>query len=688
MLTITSIVLALCLIQYAQADDFVKVRPRSCYVNSPKEFLERYKKDHNALSCIAKTPRRDLSNELAYCECTYDGEGSITKILGFNAIVFGDFTTYGGEDILGRLAVQGNFNAPNYLVNANTIPVCYSKNIVPWGDLALAVGGNILSADTKVHGHWWAAGNGAAIELNEGCDSPAAVDIPFPFSDVLSDLLAMNERLATQTPDLFLSETGELTYNDNNSTNCYHVMTLAPCQRNPLNCLFLGQLSSPKAILFGIGNWNGPNKPYPSDGKVVNINVPVFNGDTFEIATDQPSEGANSCKLIWNFYPVDESGNYLSTGSFTIIRHTGSPFAGVVIAPLGNIIDGSSSVFEGAFIAKSYIWEQQNGVEIHDTPPCDYYHFCLPDVTTMASGINQESSSFTLSPAPPMTSTTTNQYSSDSSSMTSSTVTTTAPGINQESSSLTLSPAPLMTSITTNQYSSDSSSMTSSTVTTTAPGINQESNSFTLGPAPPMTSITNNQYSSDSSSMTSSTVTTTAPGINQESNSFTLSLAPLMASITNNQYSSDSSSMTSSTVTTTAPGINQESNSFTLSPVPSMTSILNNQYSSKSSIMTNSTTVPTTTTPGPESTSDATVHNTHIHHTYHHDHDHDHHWHDKDDDKDWHKKEDDEDWHKKDDEKDSHKKDDNEDWHKKDDNEDWHKKDNNEDWHKKDDNED
>ncbi|KAG2171652.1 hypothetical protein INT44_008822 [Umbelopsis vinacea] len=471
MLKITSIVVALCLIQYAQAA-VSKVPPRSCHVSSPKEFLERFKKDHNALSCVARTPRESFSDELAYCECTYDTEGSITKILGFNVIVFGDFTTHGGQDILGRLAIQGNFNAPNYLVNANTQPVCYAENIVPWDNLALAVGGNIISTDTKVHGHWWAAGSGAAIQLNENCNSPAKVDSPFPFSGVLSDLLSISERLSTQKPDLLLAEDGDLTLFDDISTNCYHIMTLSPCRRDPLVCFLLGQLSSPKAILFGIGNWNGPNKPYPSDGKVVIINVPVFNGDTFEIATNQPSQGADSCKLIWNFYPVDESGNYLSTGSFTIIRHTGSPFAGVVFAPLGDIIDGSSSVFEGAFFAKSYIWEQQNGVEIHDTPPCNNYHFCLPDVTTQPPEIEQQSFSTTPSSVPPMTSTTTNQYSSESSSMTSSTITTTATGINQESNIFPLGPFPLMTSPTTNQYSSESSSMTSSTTvpTTTTPG--------------------------------------------------------------------------------------------------------------------------------------------------------------------------------------------------------------------------
>jgi hypothetical protein len=240
------------------------------------------------------------------------------------------------------------------VVNANTKPVCYADSTVLWDDLALAVGGSIISTDTQVHGHWWTAGGGAAVELNEGCNSPATVDKPFPFSDVLSDIIILSQKLATQAPDLVLSEEGSLGFIDGGSTNCYHVMTLTPCHQNPLVCLLLDRLSSPKAILYGIGNWNGPSTPYPSDGKVLVINVPVFDGDTFEITTNQPSQGANS----------------------------GSPFTGVVIAPLGDVIDGSASVFEGSLYVKSYRWESTNGVEIYDTPPCDGYHFCIPDKTT------------------------------------------------------------------------------------------------------------------------------------------------------------------------------------------------------------------------------------------------------------------------------------------------------------------
>ncbi|CAO3691282.1 unnamed protein product [Umbelopsis ramanniana] len=440
----TLVVLAVSLLQYAVADDFVRVPWRNCTVIPPEWYQRRLRENPDALACQPQVPVSRLNEGLPFCECTYDGEGTLTKLLEFNAIVFGDFTTYGGQDILGRLAVQGNLNAPNYVVNANVKPVCYAQNVVPWDELALAVGGNIISTDTEVHGHWWTGGSGAAIELNEGCDSPAAVDTPFPFSDVLSDVLSMSQKIALQAPDLVLSEDGELQSLADISLNCYHVITLSPCSRDPLVCLLLNHYSSPNAILYGIGNWNGPSTPYPEDGKTLIINVPVYDGTAFEITTNQPSQGANSCKLIWNFYPVDTSGNYLSSGSFTIIRHTGSPFTGVVIAPLGDVIDGSSSVFEGSFFVKSYMWEHMNGVEIHDTPPCDNYHFCVPDVKTTNNDATfvpplTVSSTFDITTPFPITTSTAASSSETSTTGTSTTETSTTEASSETSTSTTTS---------------------------------------------------------------------------------------------------------------------------------------------------------------------------------------------------------------------------------------------------------
>ncbi|KAG2183184.1 hypothetical protein INT43_006179 [Umbelopsis isabellina] len=314
------------------------------------------------------------------CQCNDTAEGSWTKLLRFNAIVFQDFTTYGSQDILGRLAVGGNLNTPNYLVNANSGQQCYGTNTVPWDELALAVGGRILTPDVKVHGHWWTAGSGSAVELNAECNSPATLDTPFPFADVQQNLNLYSQKYAAVQPNLMINDDNSVTPLNTQSSACENAITLWPCYSHDLTtCIRNEDWSGPGRILYGQPNWNGPTNGYPNLDRLLIVNVPVFNGTTLDITTNQPSMGAASCSLLWNFYPVDNNGNYLDTGSFQLIRSTGSPFKGVILAPRADIIDGSSGVFEGSIVANSYRWQRQNGVEIHNTPACNGYHFCLPD---------------------------------------------------------------------------------------------------------------------------------------------------------------------------------------------------------------------------------------------------------------------------------------------------------------------
>ncbi|KAJ2964838.1 hypothetical protein NQZ79_g249 [Umbelopsis isabellina] len=313
------------------------------------------------------------------CQCNDPEEGSWTKLLQFNAIVFQDFTTFGSQDILGRLAVGGNLNTPNYLINANSGQQCYGTSTVPWDELALAVGGSILSSDVKVHGHWWTAGSGSAVELNAECDSPATLDTAFPFSDVQKNLIDYSREYAAVQPNLVINADDSVTLLNIQSSDCEHAITLWPCYSHDLTtCIRKENWSVPGRILYGEPNWNGPTNGYPNLDKLLIMNVPVFDGTTLDITTNQPSMGAHSCSLIWNFYPVDKNGNFLDTGSFQLIRNTGSPFQGVILAPRADIIDSSFGVFEGSIFANSYRWQGETGVEIHNTPACNGYHFCLP----------------------------------------------------------------------------------------------------------------------------------------------------------------------------------------------------------------------------------------------------------------------------------------------------------------------
>lgn len=63
----------------------------------------------------------------------------------------------------------------------------------------------------------------------------------------------------------------------------------------------------------------------------------MTNGTTFVFSTNNPALNLNPCKVIWNFYPVDDNGNYLPNGEFTLIRRTANQLGGFTLAPRGNI---------------------------------------------------------------------------------------------------------------------------------------------------------------------------------------------------------------------------------------------------------------------------------------------------------------------------------------------------------------
>lgn len=76
----TLAVLAASLLQYARTADVVPAPWRNCTVLSPEEYLRRLEQDPRAPSCETETPLDSLNRGLAFCECTYDGEGSYTKV--------------------------------------------------------------------------------------------------------------------------------------------------------------------------------------------------------------------------------------------------------------------------------------------------------------------------------------------------------------------------------------------------------------------------------------------------------------------------------------------------------------------------------------------------------------------------------------------------------------------------------
>lgn len=65
--------------------------------------------------------------------------------------------------------------------------------------------------------------------------------------------------------------------------------------------------------------------------------IPVDDGTTFAIDSLQPSINMDCCRTIYNIYPVDPEGNYLSNGHITVLRNCEDTIRGLVLAPQGNV---------------------------------------------------------------------------------------------------------------------------------------------------------------------------------------------------------------------------------------------------------------------------------------------------------------------------------------------------------------
>ncbi|KAI9495721.1 hypothetical protein BDB00DRAFT_927324 [Zychaea mexicana] len=299
----------------------------------------------------------------------------------FTGVFFGDFITGGAQDILGPLAVGGAFTAPNYLVNANHALSCSGSSIVD--RFGLVIGGEVDTYDTRIRGSVFYQSVSVSADLRllsegEGC-SLFTDSSPVDFDVVESVSIVASLLLSSLTPNVQLNADGTVNVLDSSSTR-YSIFTFNTCS----SCDLQGTLSDPSAIFFNQGNWNGPQGGWSQgDDELVVFNIPVLAGSTVEINSNNPSNGFNACKTIYNIYPVNLNGEYSVTGEITFIRNTASQLEGFSLAPQANVLDGTTGAFAGNIIGLSYGWRYYpTGVEIHDYAAagdgCDEFQDCLP----------------------------------------------------------------------------------------------------------------------------------------------------------------------------------------------------------------------------------------------------------------------------------------------------------------------
>ncbi|KAI8060775.1 hypothetical protein BC940DRAFT_337333 [Gongronella butleri] len=403
----------------------------------------------------------------------------------FDTFMFDNFITYGGQDILGPLAVGNMFSGPHYVVNANRGATC--DNIeAELGGYGLVVRGTVVTEETDVHGQAFLAGGGSVTEVKEqeaGCEvvtdrGTGSVD----FDAFETYLMQLSQIAANIPPNLKLDENGVLQgASAGDSSTGVHVLTFDTCNDN--DCpLYPGSLSSAALPILGTGNWNGPQGMAFPDHDVLVFNVPVLSGSSITFGVNEPSNGHyNPCITVYNVYPSDAEGNFDPNGFITVNRNTGGQLGGMFLAPHAYIYDGSTGNFAGNLFGYNYTWQNPSaGVEIHDYHAaggqCDYFGGCIvpPDVFPVTTTSAHSSSSSTSSDdtssshTTSITSTSSDSTTSNSSESSSSTDTLSTSG-SRNPNSLSSSSSSEPSSSGSSSSSSSAHGSTTSTTSTTSP---------------------------------------------------------------------------------------------------------------------------------------------------------------------------------------------------------------------------
>lgn len=192
----------------------------------------------------------------------------------FTGIFFGDFYTGGGKDILGGLAVKGDFHAPNYVVNLEHGAIC--EEINSFNSYGLVVGGRTETFNTHVHGSAYLAGGGTieeVLELDSGCLVTPDYDTgAFDFDEVETLMVSTSSVLARLGPTLILEEDASLTLL-RNTHPLYEILTFHSCAQSVCS----SDIDTESSIVHfdGItGFWNGvqgENQPDYSKTYVFNV---------------------------------------------------------------------------------------------------------------------------------------------------------------------------------------------------------------------------------------------------------------------------------------------------------------------------------------------------------------------------------------------------------------------------------
>ncbi|KAI7903435.1 uncharacterized protein BX663DRAFT_29730 [Cokeromyces recurvatus] len=229
-----------------------------------------------------------------YYVCSADNNPSY-MLTHFSAVIFGDFEAQNEHGSSGPLAVQGNFKANKFTVNADgkNIDCSDTDNVDSYG---FVLGGSVEATEVSVQGNAQVpSGTSGVQETISSCRIIEDTDDPYYFKLAKMNAISASRMFAVKSPNIRLKANGELSFNGVGLNN-FNVLTFSTCNNG--NCdIFPGKMSDPSAILEGNGNWNGPRgmtwtSSVFQDSTII-LNVPVDVGSTFTIRGNNINEKMN-----------------------------------------------------------------------------------------------------------------------------------------------------------------------------------------------------------------------------------------------------------------------------------------------------------------------------------------------------------------------------------------------------------
>ncbi|KAI8145887.1 hypothetical protein BJV82DRAFT_666444 [Fennellomyces sp. T-0311] len=342
-------------------------------------------------------------DDFSICPLSNPGENELAAIYNhFGFMTFSGRSEFYGSSYTSPIAAFGDtyFRPSGNVSQSNPSTCTNTSDINSYGFLhtggPLSYGPNF----EYVYGNILVDNPDTVVDLateGDNCGTFSASESVVNFDNAFFGLLYSSNFLSKLKPDLKLTNGNTIGSIRDQENPHYQVLTLNTCtppvdpgDTTTCSGLSYDQLSDPSAILFGDGvtDWSGPSdQSVYANAETIVINVPITIGSTLTISTPNFSEGFDACRLIFNFYPVNASGDYDNDISSEVTLATSGILRGegFLLGPKVDL-DATNARAGGKIFMKRMRDGQNMGM---GGLTCATYVGCLPFSTTSSSSASE-----------------------------------------------------------------------------------------------------------------------------------------------------------------------------------------------------------------------------------------------------------------------------------------------------------